>query len=71
MIGNQSFTIDRDILGGVPAFAGTRVPLSAMVDYLSSGQTIDAFLDDFPTVTREQAVAVLVSMERSLHAYSH
>lgn len=50
---------DRDILGGTPVFHGTRVPVQALLDYLEGGQTIDEFLDDFPTVTREIAVAAL------------
>lgn len=50
---------DRDILGGTPVFHGTRVPVQALLDYLEGGQTIDEFLDDFPTVTREMAVAAL------------
>jgi uncharacterized protein (DUF433 family) len=47
-----------DILGGTLVFAGTRVPVQTLVDYLSAGDTIDDFLDDFPTVSREQAVQV-------------
>jgi uncharacterized protein (DUF433 family) len=50
---------DPDILGGTPVFRGTRVPLQALIDYLEGGQTIAEFLDDFPTVTREAAVAAL------------
>lgn len=50
---------DPDILGGVPVFAGTRVPLRALIDYLEGGDSLDEFLEDFPTVTREQAVAAL------------
>ena len=50
---------DRDILGGTPVFRGTRVPVQALLDYLEGGQTLDKFLDDFPTVTREVAVAAL------------
>ena len=50
---------DRDILGGTPVFRGTRVPVEALLDYLEGGQTLDEFLDDFPTVTREIAVAAL------------
>jgi uncharacterized protein (DUF433 family) len=48
-----------DILGGVPVFAGTRVPFQALLDYLEGGQTLDEFLSDFPTVTREAAIAAL------------
>ena len=50
---------DRDILGGTPVFRGTRVPFQALLDYLEGGQTLDEFLDDFPTVSREFAVAAL------------
>jgi len=58
---NQSPLIieDPDILGGLPVFYGTRVPAKTLVDYLTTGETIDEFLDDFPSVTREQAVAAL------------
>jgi uncharacterized protein (DUF433 family) len=47
------------ILGGRPVFSGTRVPVAAMFDYLADGLTLDYFLESFPTVVREQAVAVL------------
>jgi uncharacterized protein (DUF433 family) len=50
---------DQDILGGTPVFRGTRVPFQALLDYLEGGQYLDEFLDDFPTVTREAAVAAL------------
>ncbi len=50
---------DAEILGGTPVFIGTRVPLKALMDYLEGGHTLDGFLDDFPSVTREQAVAAL------------
>jgi uncharacterized protein (DUF433 family) len=56
---NEIIAKDRDILGGVPVFRGTRVPLQALLDYLEGGQTLDEFLDDFPTVTRDAAVAAL------------
>ncbi len=48
-----------DVLHGQVVFAGTRVPLQALVDYLEEGSSLDAFLDDFPSVSREHAVAVL------------
>jgi uncharacterized protein (DUF433 family) len=48
-----------DILGGTPVFRGTRVPVETLIDYLEGGQTIDEFLDGFPTVTREQVIAFL------------
>lgn len=50
---------DPDILSGTPVFAGTRVPVQALLDYLEGGHALAEFLDDFPTVTREQAVALL------------
>ena len=50
---------DPDILGGAPVFRGTRVPFQALLDYLEGGQTLDEFLDDFPTVSKDAAVAAL------------
>lgn len=50
---------DPEILGGTPVFIGTRVPAQALIDYLEAGHPLDEFLDDFPSVTREQAVAAL------------
>lgn len=50
---------DPDILGGTPVFVGTRVPAGTLLDYLEAGDSLRDFLDDFPTVTREQAVAAL------------
>lgn len=50
---------DPEILGGVPVFVGTRVPVQALIDYLGGGQPLSEFLEDFPTVSREQAVAAL------------
>ena len=50
---------DKNILGGVPVFRGTRVPFQALLDYLEGGQTLGDFLSDFPTVTRETAIAAL------------
>ncbi len=50
---------DPEILGGTPVFRGTRVPFKNLLDYLEGGHTLDEFLDEFPTVTREAAVAAL------------
>ena len=50
---------DPDILGGTPVFVGTRVPVQALIDYIEGGHPLDEFLDDFPTVSREQAIAAL------------
>ena len=52
-------TIDREIMSGVPVFTGTRVPVSAMLENFEAGVSLDEFLENFPTVTREQAVRVL------------
>jgi len=52
-------TKDPRILGGVPVFRNTRVPFQALLDYLEGGQTLDEFLNDFPTVSRETAIAAL------------
>jgi uncharacterized protein (DUF433 family) len=51
--------IDPDILGGTPVFKGTRVPIETLFDHLESGITIDTFLDDYPTVTKDQVVQIL------------
>ena len=50
---------DPEIIGGVLVFVGTRVPVKTLYDYLEAGDSLDEFLDDFPGVTREQAVAAL------------
>jgi uncharacterized protein (DUF433 family) len=62
---------DPDILGGTPVFVGTRVPVQTLLDYLEAGDTIDEFLEDFPTVTREQAVATLELAKQMLVAHAH
>ena len=50
---------DPDILGGTPVFTGTRVPVKNLLDYLAAGDPLERFLDHFPSVTRQQAVAAL------------
>jgi len=50
-----------EIMGGTPVFAGTRVPVQTLFEYLEAGDTIDTFLEGFPTVAREQVVALLES----------
>jgi uncharacterized protein (DUF433 family) len=59
---------DPEILGGTPVFRGTRVPIQTLFDYLEGGDTLDEFLDDFPTVTREQALQLLESAKEQLLA---
>jgi uncharacterized protein (DUF433 family) len=63
---------DPEILGGTPVFTGTRVPVRTLLDYLESNDTLNEFLEDFPTVTREQATAALQLARQILvsHAYS-
>ena len=58
-LSNNAIVRDPEVLGGTPVFRGTRVPFQALLDYLEGGQTLDEFLDDFPTVTREAAVHAL------------
>ena len=52
-------TVDPEIHSGTPVFVGTRVPIKTLFDHLEAGDSIDVFLDDFPSVSRELAVAVL------------
>ena len=58
---NASQNVQRSskVMGGTPVFAGTRVPIQTLLDYLEAGDRLDDFLDAFPTVTREKAVAFL------------
>ncbi len=55
-----------EVMGGTPVFAGTRVPVQTLLDYLKAGESIDDFLDGFPTVTREQVIALLEEAEKQL-----
>lgn len=61
---------NKDILGGTPVFCGTRVPIQALFDYLEGGETIEDFLQGFPTVTREAALAALEEAKDLLLARS-
>jgi uncharacterized protein (DUF433 family) len=62
---NSGSVIHRDpeILGGTPVFLGTRVPVQTLIDYLEAGHSLPEFLDDFPSVRHEQAVAVLEQLQ--------
>ena len=62
---------DPEILGGVPVFVGTRVPVQNLIDCLEAGDSLDEFLDSFPTVTREQAVAALEIAREALEESAH
>jgi uncharacterized protein (DUF433 family) len=55
-----------DVMGGTPVFTGTRVPVQTLLDYLKAGESIDDFLDGFPTVNREQVVAFLEEAGKQL-----
>lgn len=59
-------TSDPDVQGGAVVFAGTRVPLKNLIDYLEAGDSLEEFLDDFPSVRREQAVAALELAQEAL-----
>jgi uncharacterized protein (DUF433 family) len=62
-----------NVMGGTPVFANTRVPVKTLLDYLKAGESMDDFLDGFPTVTREQVIYFLEDLERiffSVTAYS-
>ena len=71
LVGRQGDSMTREqlvqrnpnILGGTPVFAGTRVPIKNLTDYLAGGYTLEEFLDDFPTVKREQAEGLLEQMK--------
>jgi uncharacterized protein (DUF433 family) len=60
---------DQNVLGGVPVFRKTRVPFQSLLDYIEGGQTLDDFLVDFPTVSREAAVAALEQAKSLLVAH--
>ena len=70
MMSTNPIMKDPQILGGIPVFKGTRVPVQNLIDYLTGGDTIDAFLDDFPTVTREQVVQ-FIEIAGMMAATSH
>jgi uncharacterized protein (DUF433 family) len=62
---------DPEILGGTLVFTGTRVPVKTLWDYLATGDSLDVFLDDFPSVTREKALASLELAQNMLIEYAH
>ena len=63
-------SISPQVMSGTPVFTGTRVPVQSLLDYLAGGHTLDEFLDDFPTVTRERAVELLHELSHSFEAAS-
>jgi len=56
-----------DIMSGAPVFAGTRVPVQILIDYLKAGESVDDFLEGFPSVSRAQVVALLEEAEQQLN----
>jgi uncharacterized protein (DUF433 family) len=62
---------DPEIMGGTPVFVGTGVPFQTLLDYLETGDPLSEFLEDFPTVSREQAVAALEQAKDALFARAH
>jgi uncharacterized protein (DUF433 family) len=64
-------SVSPDVMSGTPVFAGTRVPVKNLLDYLAAGESLDNFLQQFPTVKREQAVALISLAEKLLLAHAH
>jgi uncharacterized protein (DUF433 family) len=62
---------DPEIMGGTPVFVGTRVPFQTLLDYLEGGEPLSEFLEDFPTVTPEQAIAAIEQAKEALLARAH
>ena len=59
-----------EVLNGTPVFAGTRVPVQTLIDYLEAGQALTEFLDDFPSVSREKAIAALEQAKEALLSHA-
>jgi uncharacterized protein (DUF433 family) len=60
--------VDPEKMGGTPVFCGTRVPIDTFIDYIEGGETVDAFLEDFPTVKREQVIEYLDTAKEKMFA---
>lgn len=63
---SKIITVNPQILSGIPVFTGTRVPVKNMYDYLESGESLNEFLKDFPSVTKDQAVGLLMAANKLL-----
>jgi uncharacterized protein (DUF433 family) len=70
MIKHAPIHSDPEIMGGTPVFVGTRVPVQTLLDYLEEGSTLDEFLDHFPSVKKEQAIAALELAKEMLVAHA-
>ena len=66
LMNDRVVTSSKEIMGGTPVFAGTRVPIQMLIDYLSGGDSIDDFLEGFPTVKREQVIEFLKQAEAQM-----
>lgn len=67
----QLITVDPEIHSGTPVFAGTRVPIKTLFDHLEAGDALEVFLDDFPSVSRDLAIAVLEEARAALTPDAH
>ena len=67
---NSVVSSSKEIMGGTPVFTGTRVPIQTLIDYLTAGDSIEDFLDGFPTVRREQVVEFLQQAEKQMEKMS-
>ena len=65
---NSIIKVDPEIMSGAPCFAGSRVPIQNLIDYLEGGDSIDEFLEDFPSVTRDQVISFLEEAKASVLA---
>jgi len=63
---SSMISVSPEIMGGTPVFAGTRIPIQTLLDYLKAGESIDDFLDGFPTVTRVQVIGFLEEAGKQL-----
>ncbi|HMO44910.1 MAG TPA: DUF433 domain-containing protein [Rubrivivax sp.] len=68
---NPKIITDAEIMGGTPVFAGTRVPVRILFEHLEAGDSLDVFLEDFPTVSRELAVVVLEEARSAVAPDAH
>ena len=64
-------TCDNEVMSGTPVFKNTRVPIKNLIDYLEGGETLDEFLEDFPSVSRDQAVKALELAKEMLLTHAH
>ena len=65
---NEIVSVSPEVMGGTPVFAGTRVPVQTLIEYLEGGESIEDFLEGFPTVTREQVIAFLEAALKAMLA---